>query len=597
MGWRQRVRTRRTALAALLTAVAVAVPCGALYIVGGHQVARTARLKEESVYGHGKKVGLAVANRLAAHFERLRAGESRRAFYLYQNPYHDPQGAAEGLSVSRSPLAEGPADPLILAHFQVDEAGRITLPTLNDRFPELAMADVDETQCGLLSALEDVAFFCTGDGIDNGASGGFRACPTLARESLAPPVHAREVPAVVVERLEARAWQQHLAASALYADLKYHRKGTSDHAAAVVGRTPVEVVVGPFDWYTLPVAGRPGLVALRVVDTPVGRWMQGFAIDRTAVRSYLRETSFPVSFLPAESLGERLPDTVVLPVEGTTWGLRLDLGARLAETRIENTEAWRRFLRLWLLCLLAAGVAGVLVVGMVYQSERLAAQRAQFAASAAHELRTPIAGLRLYSEMLAEGLGDPGRARDYARRVAGEAERLGRVVTNVLSFTHLERQTLAVSPRSGDLAAAVRDALERHAPALEQAGAQLEVDLPTELPAVRFDRDALGHILQNLLDNAEKYTRGVEDRRIFVALRATARAVALSVADNGRGISTALRRRLFRPFARGGTGPEAPEGLGLGLVLVRALALAQGGDIRYSDAPSGGAVFTVTFPR
>ena len=153
---------------------------------------------------------------------------------------------------------------------------------------------------------------------------------------------------------------------------------------------------------------------------------------------------------------------------------------------------------------MAAGLAGLLVVAMVHQSERLAQQRAQFAAAAAHELRTPLAGMRLYGEMLAEGLGNPDRARDYARRIAGEAERLGRVVTNVLSFTRLEQGSISVRPQPGDLAAAVRDACRRQRPALEESGAELELELAEDLPPVSFDHDAVANILQNLLDNAEK---------------------------------------------------------------------------------------------
>ena len=71
--------------------------------------------------------------------------------------------------------------------------------------------------------------------------------------------------------------------------------------------------------------------------------------------------------------------------------------------------------------------------------------------------------------------------------------------------------------------------------------------------------------------------------------------MALAVADNGKGVPRELRSRLFRPFARG-QHPDAPEGLGLGLALVKELARAQGGDVRYDDVPVGGAVFTVTLP-
>jgi len=235
-------------------------------------------------------------------------------------------------------------------------------------------------------------------------------------------------------------------------------------------------------------------------------------------------------------------------------------------------------------------------VALVWNTERLARQRSQFAASAAHELRTPLAGLRMYSEMLADGLGDPTRTRDYANRVAEEAARLGRVVSNVLGFSRLERGALKVRPAPGDLAAAVRDCVERQRPALEAAGARIELSIPDQFPEVRFDRDAIAEIIQNLVDNAEKYTRTARDRHIHVALSASDHSVTLSVRDHGPGIAADVREKLFRPFARGNR-DDSPAGLGLGLVLVKALAEAHDGRVTYADAPGGGALFTVILPR
>ena len=78
-----------------------------------------------------------LAERLTDRLRQLREAESRRPFYQYRNLYHDPQGASDGTSIVRSPLAAGPADPLVRCYFQVDPVGRVTLPTLNDELPEL----------------------------------------------------------------------------------------------------------------------------------------------------------------------------------------------------------------------------------------------------------------------------------------------------------------------------------------------------------------------------------------------------------------------------------------------------------------------------
>lgn len=581
MGGKRALRVHRTAAALVLTAVAVAVPSGAWFFAGMRKIEREAHLEEQGIYDQSYKKGAVMAQRLAARLELLREGESGRPFYVFQNLIHDPRGASEGIAVSVSPLAQGATDPLIEAYFQVDEAGRLTLPTLNDEFPELGLHADEADQCLMLSKLEEVAFYCARENCQQAYPG--------SRKELAGGDGGQ------VEVLSERAWRQHRRANALYAGLMSGKSGR-DLDLASGASASVEVVMKPFSWHSLPVGGEPGLVALRTVQTPAGRWTQGFVVSLPAAGQYLEGSSYSAAFVHLDPSEATPPGEARVPIEGTPWEVALDVSERL-ETILSKASAERsRFLKLFLLGVLAAGLSGLLVVAMVHQSERLAQQRAQFAASAAHELRTPLAGLRLYGEMLAEGLGDPSRARDYARRLAGEAERLGRVVTNVLSFTRLERGLLRLDPQPGDLAAAVRDACQRQAQALEESGARLELALGDDLPAVVFDRDALGHILQNLLDNAEKYTREVEDRLIRVGLEPNGRGIDLKVSDNGPGVSPQLRRRLFRPYTRGDD-EDAPAGLGLGLVLVKLLTEAQGGEISYADAPAGGAVFTVTMPR
>lgn len=581
------IQYRRSLVAFLLTLVAVALPSAAWFYAGQRQLDRELHLREKAVYSKGQKKGLTLAERLATRLAVLLEAESRRPFYHYQNLFHDPQGAAEGAAVSVSPLARGIADPLVKAHFQIDEDGRLTLPTINDEFPELGMPSTDVAHCSLLEELRDVAFFCFGELEDLGL------VPTSER------LAGDEI--VRITRLSRTAWRQHLRANAVYGDLKYG-KSSSRQASLVAAETSRELMaieIGSFRWHTLPVGPEPGLVALRHVKTPAGIWTQGFVVSPEGVDQQLATVEGPVIFAPREELGQEGRERrMIFPVSGTDWGVGLDVAAGLSEVSSAVAADRERFFAFFLLGVLLAAGAGLLVVTMVFQSERLALQRAQFAASAAHELRTPLAGLRLYGEMLAEGLGNPERARQYARRMAGEAERLGRVVTNVLSFTRLERKSLSVHPEPGDLAAEVQRCLARQQPGLEEAGARFDIVLAEDLPPVRFDGDAVSHILQNLLDNAEKYTRGVPDRTIEVRLEPAASSgdgasARLRVLDNGPGIPRAVQRRLFRAYARGEH--DDAEGLGLGLVLVRALVRAQGGRIRYRDRPSGGAEFIVTF--
>ncbi|MEL7059866.1 MAG: HAMP domain-containing sensor histidine kinase [Acidobacteriota bacterium] len=571
----------RTVGALVLTVIAVAGPCVAWWIAGRHQVEREALLDNERIAADGAERARLLAGTLSNQLRQLVATEELRPFVHYQSLFHDPEGASEGRAISVSPLARGPFNPLVEVYFQIDETGGLTLPSINETFPELRGEATRDDAGETLFRLRDVEVL--------GAP--------LPAQAFRPSPDARIV------RMEERSWWQHLRAEQLYGDLKFRgggavgqplqgQRATSNDSEA---STLVEVRVEPFGWQTLPVDLQPALVALRRVETPVGAWTQGFVISNEAVAQLLDDTDVAARFEPKiPDVGPVVSTEVATAIiDGTPWRVAVSLGARLAEARQVHKERWREFLHSFALGALIAAAAGALVVVLVWQSERLARSRAQFAASAAHELRTPLAGLRLYGEMLAEGLGDPARSRHYARRIGAEAERLGRVVTNVLSFSRLERGSLGIDPRPGDLQAAVSEAVARQSSALEEAGARLELSLD-DVPAAIFDPDAVGHIVQNLLDNAEKYTRGVDDRQVRIGLRQQDREIVLSVVDDGPGVPRSLRRRLFRPFTRG-VGEGAPEGLGLGLVLVRRLARAQGADVSYRDAEGGGADFRVAF--
>ncbi len=571
----------RTTLALVLTIAALVVPCAAWYIVGMREVRRNAAQIEAGPHRLATDTATHLAGRLQERLDALLEAESNRPFYHYQSLYHDPKGASEGVSVVPSPLAQGPTDPFIRAYFQIDPVGKVTLPTL----PEGDLDNIDRqravTEHGLQKELQLAAH----------AS----ACVASLQQGQQQPRY---------EVMEFDAYQQNAQAAQIYSDLK-NRSNLVLRAMPPKDEKQKRVIiaVGGFQWCSLQTSNSPSLVALRDVTTPDGILVQGFVISNEAVAESLKNAALPARFLPIASSGAY---AVAARLESAGWYIVVSAAKEFdaAHLRVHRFEA--NFLESFLAGVGAASVAGLCVVVLVWQTEQLARQRSQFAASAAHELRTPLAGLRMYSEMLAEGLGDPSRTKDYAHRAAEEAARLGRVVSNVLGFTRLERGALQVRPESGDLAAVVRDCVDRQRPALEAAGASIELSVADDLPEVRFDRDAVAEILQNLIDNAEKYSRSAKDRSIKVSLscrpegREDGRLVALgamiSVCDRGPGIPADMRRRLFRPFARGSR-DDAPAGLGLGLALVKALAEAHRGAVSYETRSDGGSVFTVFLPQ
>jgi two-component system phosphate regulon sensor histidine kinase PhoR len=134
---------------------------------------------------------------------------------------------------------------------------------------------------------------------------------------------------------------------------------------------------------------------------------------------------------------------------------------------------------------------------------------------------------------------------------------------------------------------------------VEREGRQLEVALAASLPPVTADPDAVSEALVNLIDNAVKY--GGDDGAIEVSTHPTAAAVAIDVADRGAGVAAADRERIFDPFVR--VQPDSEDGLvhtakgtGLGLALVRRIAVAHGGTATVASRTGGGSVFRITLP-
>jgi signal transduction histidine kinase len=564
---------RRTELAGALVAIAVLVPTAAWYVSGSREASRRAEELMERARRESVLELTALAERLGSRLEALRIREATRPFYHYQNLYHDPTGAAGGLAVVPSPLARGPADPLIWAHFQIDEHGAVSLPTVSERFPELSTDEGFSHFCDVLGELQNGFIVARQDGREATRTGGWE--------------DPGETDRVIV--MDRDTWEQIHLADAAYAELTGRTLPASGAGSGSPSSGPGEVVirVGPLRWHTMVLGTGPSLAALRQVTTPSGLLVQGFVVGAAGVGEWL---GGEWTFRPAIASSER---AAVVPVADTDWHLQADLGPAVEAARAAGREVVTRFRSAFAVSSGAALLAALAVVAIVAQTDRLARQRARFAAAAAHELKTPITSLRLHGEMLSEGLGDPDRWPVYAARLVPETHRLSRVVSNMLDLSKLERGAPLARPVPGDLPAAVTRCADRLRNALEDAGMAVSVSAePDRIEAV-FDDDALCQILDNLLDNAEKYSRSSARRRVTVVTSREGARAQVRVSDDGPGIPRAARAALFRPFSRPAD-PDAPSGLGLGLALARSLARAQGGDLRLVDDDRPGATFELT---
>ncbi len=252
-----------------------------------------------------------------------------------------------------------------------------------------------------------------------------------------------------------------------------------------------------------------------------------------------------------------------------------------------------------LLLLVVVLVRGRRRAARVRREQELTRLRADFVASTSHELRTPLAQIRMFAELLQRGtLRRPGEAERALRIIEKEASRLTILVDNLLNYTRLRRRaesaeldTLAPTRVADD----VRQVIEAFAPLAAERGASVAAEVPDDLYA-RVDSLALRQVLINYLENAVKY--GPSGQVVVVGASADERSVRLWVDDQGAGVPPDEREAVWEAFRRG-AGAEASGhgGSGIGLAVVRELALQYGGGVALEEAPDGGARFVAEFPR
>ena len=601
----------RAVIAALLVTATIAGLLAAWFVSGWHEVSARQREAREAPATAAAARGADLARELRGELEGLIDREAARPYFHYQSLFHDPRSSNAMLNVAPTPLASGPEDPLVLGYFQLDAHGGVSTPTINDQAPELSEpTHLAENRAFRTSVAHDLAAplarpTLVAEASPRPAAGPQQEQPEPQEAQMRPSPQQMPMPMPMPQQMQMQMQMQMPLGNqpqVVHVDTNVYSQNAAptkiyqaQRARPVAPPIPepepaadVTITVSPLAWHTLPFAGAPALVAVRDVHTPDGALQQGFVVDRASLTTWLAtRAGDAVAELRADDTGGGA--TEIAP------GWRLAMSANPRELEAAEREAHavaREFVVRFVAIGALAALAGALAVMLVVRAERLARERSQFAAAAAHELRTPLAGLQLYGDMLADGLGDPAKSADYARRMSEEAARLGRVVSNVLGFSQLERGNLSVDPRAGALDVALRELATRAEPALDRAGCALELDVEAGITA-RFDRDALARIVGNLLDNAEKYGRDAGDRTIRLSARRTADgAVEVAIADHGPGVVQSARARLFRPFARG-VASDGPAGLGLGLALSRSLARAMGGDLVYQPGPGGGASFVL----
>jgi signal transduction histidine kinase len=226
----------------------------------------------------------------------------------------------------------------------------------------------------------------------------------------------------------------------------------------------------------------------------------------------------------------------------------------------------------------------------------LASIKSSFVSNVSHELKTPIALIRLAVDTLEmRRVSSMEETEEFLRVISREAMRLNQLVDNILDFARLEAGQHVFRFTNVDIGEVVRETLESFRPKLEHQGFSIAEDIPDDLPLVRGDAVALAQCVLNLLDNAVKYSK--QRREIRVSASTHDGMVAISVADRGIGISPRDQRRVFEKFVRIETGlVHDVKGAGLGLSLVDQIMKAHGGRVEVTSVLGEGSTFTLVLP-
>jgi|GEM_PF-406869 len=239
---------------------------------------------------------------------------------------------------------------------------------------------------------------------------------------------------------------------------------------------------------------------------------------------------------------------------------------------------------------------GILTIRDMTREREQEEQRSTFISVVSHELQTPIAIIKGYASTLARSdvSFDPRVVRSRLVAVEEEADRLNKLVGNLLYASRIQAGGLQMDIATLELAPLIEGVVRR----LQAKFPDIEItlELPANLPVVAADRERIEEVLQNLLDNAVKYSP--KKRTVKVSCHATGEEVIVSVSDAGMGISVRDQEQIFERFQRvGDSMSQAIPGAGLGLYICRSIVEAHGGHMWVESALHEGSTFSFSLPR
>lgn len=221
----------------------------------------------------------------------------------------------------------------------------------------------------------------------------------------------------------------------------------------------------------------------------------------------------------------------------------------------------------------------------------------EFVANVSHELKTPLTSVQGFAQAILDGTADSNESRQQAAQVIyTESGRMHRMVLDLLDLARLDAGTADITMAPVNMSALLNAVAEKFSPQLQRAGVSIEVNVPSNLPAVPADGDRMAQVFTNLVDNALKFT----PRAGLISLRASVEnnEMLISVTDTGAGIAEAGQAQIFERFYQADPARRGGEkhGAGLGLAIAHEIVQAQGGRISVRSKLGEGTSFDVFLP-
>jgi len=233
----------------------------------------------------------------------------------------------------------------------------------------------------------------------------------------------------------------------------------------------------------------------------------------------------------------------------------------------------------------------------VYAIVGLSERRSQFVSSVTHELKTPLTNIRMYIEMLEQGIASsPEREQDYFRILGSESSRLSRLINNVLEYSKLEKKNRRMEVSEGTFDDVISEVRSIMFEKLRQEGFEFEVVNAATISFL-YDREVMIQVLINLIENSMKFGKNNAEKKITLLLEPEGGQMKISLSDTGPGIPRHALKKVFDDFFRVDNElTRTTGGTGIGLALVNKFVKAMGGRVEAKNNNGPGCTIVIYLP-